>query len=62
MDEISSRTAPTTPFRASCAALGIHPNTGYEMVRRGEFPVQVIKLGPGKWVCPTRALQRLLDL
>lgn len=35
----------TVNLPVACAALGIGKTLGYELVRRGEFPVRVVRLG-----------------
>jgi len=40
--------------------LGIHRLTGYEAIKRGEFPVPVIKVGR-RLLVPAAALDRLVD-
>lgn len=35
----------TVDLPVACAALGIGRTLGYELVRRGEFPVRVVRMG-----------------
>jgi predicted DNA-binding transcriptional regulator AlpA len=50
---------PTIPAEESFPLLGISRNTGYELIRRGEFPVPVLRLGR-KLRIPTAPLLDLL--
>jgi excisionase family DNA binding protein len=40
--------------------LGVHKLTAYDAIRRGDFPVPVIKVGR-RYVVPVAALDRLLS-
>lgn len=42
--------------------LGMSRASAYEAVNRGAFPVPVIKVTRRRWVVPTAALLRLLEL
>jgi excisionase family DNA binding protein len=57
-----ARPAPeTVSVEAAASRLGIGRSLAYELVRRGEFPVPIIRAGR-KIVVPTRALDRVLGI
>ena len=43
----------------ACSLLGISPSVGYRLIKRGEFPVETLKLGR-RVVVPEAKLRRLL--
>jgi len=49
----------TTNATVAFRLLGISRNTGYALIRRGEFPLPVIKAGK-KLIVPTIAIRKLL--
>lgn len=51
---------PTVAVPQAARALGISSWLGYELIRRGEFPVKVLRLGSRHRV-PTEPLRRLLE-
>ena len=55
----SEDTRGTVDVAEAAAALGIHKLTAYDSIRRGDFPVPVIKIGR-RLVVPKAALERLL--
>jgi len=59
MSEAPEAPRGTTDVPTAAARLGIHKLTAYEAIRRGEFPLPVIKIGR-RYVIPTAALERLL--
>lgn len=59
LDEIRSWPA-TVDLRRACEALGISASWGYELVKRGEFPCEVLQIGRRTRVL-TASLLKLLD-
>lgn len=60
---VEHTTAPTAPMATvpeAAAVLGIATSTAYELVRRGEFPVPVVKVGRQHRV-PRQALDRFVS-
>ena len=55
------RSQPTVKVPESCAALGVSSWSGYEAIKRGDFPVPVIAIGK-RLVVPTAPLRKLLGL
>ncbi|WP_199712684.1 helix-turn-helix domain-containing protein [Galactobacter caseinivorans] len=62
MTEISLKApeARTTSVPAACEGMGISRATGYRLVRSGDFPVRVLKIGKQLRVSITD-LNRYLD-
>ncbi len=52
---------PTLTVPDACELLGISPWTGYELVKRDEFPVPVVRLGRTIRI-PTQPLMDLLGV
>lgn len=52
---------PTVDVVTACAALGFGRTLGYELVRRGEFPCRVLKVGR-RYLIPTADLRAVLGL
>ena len=50
----------TMDIPSAAALLGISRNLGYELARRGDFPIPILKLGR-RLVCSRQALLRLLE-
>jgi len=48
-------------LRTAARALGISKSSAYELAKRDEFPVRVIKIG-ARYVVPTADLRALLGL
>lgn len=55
------RLPATVDLTTAAAALGIHVNTAYKLVRQGTFPCPVLRMGWRHRV-PTRALMRALGI
>ncbi|GEM_PF-1745327 len=51
-----------TDVPTACAILGMSERTGRDLVRRGTFPVAVLRLGAKKQVVPTAAILVLLGI
>jgi predicted DNA-binding transcriptional regulator AlpA len=50
----------TVGVREACAALGVSPSWGYDLVKRGVFPCKVLQLG-GRTRVITASLIVLLE-
>jgi hypothetical protein len=61
LDELRTLPPTTVPAEVAFEALGIGRTSGYEQIRRGEFPVRVLKLGRVYRV-PTLPLLELLGV
>lgn len=51
---------PTVNIPTACPALGISRSHGFDLARRGEFPVRLIRVG-NRWRVVTADLIALLD-
>lgn len=51
----------TVDVVTACRALGLGRTLGYELVRRGEFPVRVLRVGR-RYLVPTAELRTLLGI
>jgi excisionase family DNA binding protein len=52
---------PSVDLLTAAAVLGLGRTKAYEMARRGEFPVRVLRIG-GSYRVPTAALLELLGI
>lgn len=52
---------PSVDLLTAAAVLRIGRTKAYELARRGEFPVKVIRIG-GSWRVPVAGLLELLDI
>jgi hypothetical protein len=52
---------PTLVARDTFGPLGMSDTTGYELIRRGEFPLPLRRVG-GRWFVLTRDLREYLGL
>ena len=52
---------PTVPVPIACRAIGISACSGYQAIKRGDFPAPVIAVGR-RYVVLSAGLRRLLDL
>lgn len=59
--EILRSAGPTVSTEESFKALGISRTLGYELIRRGEFPVRILRLGNRNRI-PTAELRALLGM
>ena len=50
----------TMDIPSAAAVLGISRNLGYELARRGDFPIPVLRLGR-RLVCSRQVLLKLLE-
>ncbi|MFJ1588817.1 helix-turn-helix domain-containing protein [Kitasatospora albolonga] len=48
-------------LRTAARALGVHSTTAYRLIRRGQFPCPVLRLG-GRYRVPTAELMRVLGI
>jgi excisionase family DNA binding protein len=53
---------PTLTVEQAAAILGCGRTLAYELIRRGEFPSRVIKLGNRRYVIPTADLLRVIGV
>jgi excisionase family DNA binding protein len=53
---------PTLTVEQAAAILGCGRTLAYELIRRGEFPSRVIKLGSRRYVIPTADLLRVIGI
>lgn len=60
-DDVRALPAATTVEIAG-EVLGLSRTAAYEAVNRGTFPVSVVKVTRRRWIVPTAALLRLLEL
>ncbi|MFI7168171.1 helix-turn-helix transcriptional regulator [Rhodococcoides fascians] len=51
----------STDIPVACKAMGISPSSGYALVKKGQFPIRVIKVG-SRYVVPTVGLLDLLGI
>lgn len=51
----------TVSLTHACVVLGIHRSTGWELYRRGEFPLPVLKVGHRLLVAKVHLARFLLD-
>lgn len=51
-----------TDVRTACAVLGMSERTGRELIRTGQFPVPVLRLGARKIVIPVAPILALLEI
>jgi hypothetical protein len=52
----------TTTVEVAAEVLGISRGAAYDTIRRGTFPVPVLKLSQRRWVVPTAPLLRVLGV
>ena len=52
----------TVSVEVAAQVLGIPRSTAYALIRRGEFPVPVIKVSARRWIVPTAYLLEVLGL
>jgi hypothetical protein len=52
----------TTTVEVAAEVLGVSRGAAYDAIKRGTFPVPVLKLSRRRWVVPTAHLLRLLGL
>jgi hypothetical protein len=52
----------TTTVEVAAEVLGVSRGAAYDAIRRGTFPVPVLKLSQRRWVVPTAPLLRALGL
>ena len=55
VDEIRALPA-AVPLKLACRALNIGVTKGYELARKGEFPVQLLPVGNAKYRAPKSAI------
>jgi excisionase family DNA binding protein len=56
------RLPPTLTVEQAAAILGCGRTLAYELVRRGDFPSRVIRLGSRRYVIPTADLLRVIGI
>ena len=52
----------STDVRTAASVLGVSDYQAYELIRRGEFPVPVLRLGRRKIVIPVAGLLSILGI
>ena len=50
------------PLAVACRAIGIGTTKGYELARRGEFPVRLLPVGNAKYRAPRSAILEYLGV
>ena len=56
------RLPPTLTVEQAARILGCGRTLAYELIRRGEFPSRVIRLGSRRYVIPTADLLRVIGI